>query len=822
MAAKLKAAEMPRRAPVSATLAWESSPWFTPVAFVILLVALLLLFREFVFSNRMLDCSDFMQAGMFFRSFAVDYFKSHGAMAQWNPYIFGGLPHVDAFHGDLFYPLSIIKYALDTHRYFGFVLILHIYLAGIFMYLCARQFKLGKTAALLSAIIYMFAASMVSLVSPGHDGKMFVTALFPLALLFLDRGFEKKPFLNFTIFGLVVGVIILSPHVQMAYYSLWALALYTVFKLVFLYREKRQIMALARPGLLTCYGVLIGILLSMIQFYPGYNYTTNFSPRADSKRGWDWATSWSMHQEEAFGILVPEFAGATTKDDKSFYWGKNYFKDNSESSGAAGLLLALIAVFFAKRREAYFFAGLAVLALIYALGATTPIFRLFFYVIPLVKSLRAPSMIMFLFTFSVALLAGMALQHFIGGKRETGKTEKKFNYLLFGFPAFIGLIALLFSAAGRGMLSAWCSIFYSDASTTMVQQGVSKLDVAYMNLPQIQTGAWIAFLMTALVALFVWLYRNGKMGTGILLAVLCVPLADDMRFNSRFVGTVDPAQRWAPTPITQYLKQNANNNRAINLTNLNDDVLPYHGIEVVVGYHGNQLRWYDDLLGGPQLSTLQNSRKPFNPRFLNLIGAGYMIMPAQWQPQLTNYFGPKPLVEITSQGSSKLMRNDNAFPRAFLVSKYNVIADRKDITPVVLESNVDLRGLALLEEKPDIPVTADSASTDSAWVISHGIDTVAIGVSVTTNKLLVLTDVYYDSWQVTIDGRPARLLRVDGAFRAVAVPAGSRDVSFIYHSPRYTTGRMITWLTALYILCIIGGTVVMARRQKPAPATSNG
>src|SRR5512137_2814174 len=104
MAAKLKTPQSPRRAPAPATLSWESSPWFTPAAFLVLLVALLVLFREFLFSNRMLDSSDTIQAGMFFRSFAVDYFKSHGAMAQWNAYIFGGLPHVDAFHGDLFYP----------------------------------------------------------------------------------------------------------------------------------------------------------------------------------------------------------------------------------------------------------------------------------------------------------------------------------------------------------------------------------------------------------------------------------------------------------------------------------------------------------------------------------------------------------------------------------------------------------------------------------------------------------------------------------------------------------------------------------------------
>ena len=59
-----------------------------------------------------------------------------------------------------------------------------------------------------------------------------------------------------------------------------------------------------RPAMLTTYAVVIGLLLSAIQFYPGYKYTTEFSPRTDSKSGWDWATSWSIHEEEAFSLLI--------------------------------------------------------------------------------------------------------------------------------------------------------------------------------------------------------------------------------------------------------------------------------------------------------------------------------------------------------------------------------------------------------------------------------------------------------------------------------------------------------------------------------------
>jgi hypothetical protein len=776
----------------------ESMPWFTPAAFVVILLAQIFLFSKFIFSGNMLYMSDQIQAGVFFRSFFVNFFDAHGSVPQWNPYIFGGMPFVDAFHGDIFYPLSFLKFFDTIYRMLGWNLFVHIFASGIFMYLCARQFKLSKVASLMAGVCYMFSGYLVSLVAPGHDGKIFVTTLFPLTIMFLDRGFDSKPILNFSLLGLIIGIIILSPHAQMAYFTLLALAAFTVYKLFVLYKEKKSITALIKPGTLVVYAVVIGLLISAIQFYPGYYYTTHFSPRADAKKGWDWATSWSMHEEEAASLLIPEFSGQNTQSDQTYYWGKNAFKDNSESVGVIALFIALIGAFFSKRRGRYFFAGLALFAFFYALGATTPLFKLFFYLIPMVSSLRAPSMIMFLFLFSASLLAGMGVQQLLDSRREHKSTHgKSFDYLLFGFPSLLLLLALLFSVAGKGMLSAWCSIFYSEAATMLVQKGVTKLDVAYMNLPAIQTGAWMSFLFTGLAALFIWMYKTGKAGTGILLALVALPAANGIRFDKRFIETYDGAQSFAPTPVTQFLSGDRSEFRVLNLDKPQDDVLPYNGIEVVVGYHGNQLRWYDDLLGGMGLTNV------FNPRFLNLAGTKYLIGQAGRSfPE--GYLGSRLVTSAATFGPVQIFKNDNAFPRVYFADSFRVVPDRKDIYPLVLKGTDDLRRMVYLEEEPGIAQASGGATSDSAWMISHAVDSVVAGVRCAGPRILVLTDTYYDAWQVTIDGNPAKLLRSYGAFRAVAVPAGSKEVKFVYKSSRYSTGRTITWLTSLYLLVIIG------------------
>ena len=801
--AKKSRSSKPQKAASKASFDWQKSPWFAPIGFAVVFIALIYLFRDFVFSDKMLDMSDQILAGVFFRMYLVKHVIAFGSFPQWMPHIFGGMPYIEAFHGDIFYPLSMMKLMANDYLEFvriqGWIMILHIYLAGIFMYLTARKFDLNKIPSMLAGVCYMFAAYLVSLVAPGHDGKIYVTTLFPLVVLCLEMGFRSsRQLLWFSLMGLVIGFIILSPHPQMSYFVLWAAALYTLFKLVFLYREKRSIVPLIKPASLALYAVVIGLLISAIQFYPGYVYTTHFSPRADTKQGWEWATSWSMHEEETASLLVNEFAGVSTQERQTYYWGKNFFKDNSESVGVVTFFLALIGFLYARRREAYFFGGLAIFALLYAVGSTTPLFYVFFYLIPKVNSMRAPSMIMFIFSFSAALLAGMALQRLMDARSRAGELiSEKLNYLLFGFPALLLVIALAFGVAGRGMINLWTSVFFSDASRTMVQQNVSKLDLAYMNLPAIQSGAWLAFLFAAVAAALIWLYRTGRMGTGILIVLLAVPVVDGIRFNSRFVVAKSPQRVWGNNPVTEYLARDPGHFRVMNLGVMSEDLPPFFGIDVVVGYHGNQLRWYDDLLGGPAKTNQTN------PRFLNLVGAKYLLVPANSQmPE--GYLGDRPVTDAGVFGQIKIMKNENAFERVFLVDDYRVFEDRKQITDAVLAGTDDLRQTVLLEKEPSLSIVPDTLSTDSAWIVHDSTEMVTVGLSCTHDQILVFTDNYFDAWQVTVDGQPAELLRAYGSFKAVAVPAGTQQVHFEYKSQRYETGRLATLLTSLYLLVIFG------------------
>jgi hypothetical protein len=74
---------------------------------------------------------------------------------------------------------------------------------------------------------------------------------------------------------------------------------------------------------------------------------------------------------------------------------------------------------------------------------------------------------------------------------------------------------------------------------------------------------------------------------------------------------------------------------------------------------------------------------------------------------------------------------------------------------------------------------------------------VEVGVQSDAAGLLVLADPWYPQWRVTIDGRPAELLRVDHAFRGVRVPAGTHRVVFSYEDRALQVGLVVSAVSVL-------------------------
>lgn len=786
---------------------WENArlfPWLPLGTYFVLVI---ILFAEFVFSDKMLAGSDTLQAGVFFRSYLVDFFKTYGHVPQWNPYIFGGMPYVEAFHGDIFYPLSFLKFLLPLDRALGWIQILHIFLAGGFMYACARRFDAGYLGAFTSGLFYMLSTYLVSLVSPGHDGKIFVTTLFPLALLFMEGAFQEKPFLNSLLMGGVLGLIWLTPHPQMAYFTHLALAFYAGYRIIEkLWTEKAWSWAILRSAAIAL-GVVIGLGISAIQMWPGVIYVNNYSPRAEN-RGYEWATSWSMHTEELVGQFIGGFAGMMTQAEQS-YWGKNPFKDNSEYTGLVALLLALAGLVLWKERKKWFFAALGIFALIYALGATTPLFKLFYYLIPQVKKMRAPSMIMFLFSFSGALLAGFGLEQILARLNDLNQKIKKRLFATFGI--VVGLILLLtltITFTGKNFSGFWKGPFYSDMPPL-------KESILQANFSKIAGRSWLALFIGGISLGLIWLYFKRSVTASVLAAALLLIAAFDLfRLNKNFIETTTWEAHFSRYPLVDAIKSDPTPGRTFvppqTLSGLpgigTEDYLPYFGIENITGYHGNQLRSYEDFIGGKPFANLGNLN------FLNLLNTRYIVS--------RDSFSMLGVLEMAGNyGGIYLYRNLAALPRSFAVFNYQLVKNWSEAIEQIRQPNFNTAKTIFFTEDPAPPSwQPDTAAPPVvAEITDRQVESYKTSVKLPRPGFLFLSENFYPNWRAYENGQELKVYQANVAFRAVYLSPGNHTVEWRYVPALYKKARALTWVSSLIVFLAAGYALIFRRRKENPP-----
>ncbi len=73
-------------------------------------------------------------------------------------------------------------------------------------------------------------------------------------------------------------------------------------------------------------------------------------------------------------------------------------------------------------------------------------------------------------------------------------------------------------------------------------------------------------------------------------------------------------------------------------------------------------------------------------------------------------------------------------------------------------------------------------------------------IRTTTSGILWTTDAYYPGWKVTMDGKEARLLRVNYFFRGVSVPSGTHHVEFYYECRPMRFGFLLVVVALLIML----------------------
>lgn len=813
--------------------------WLPPTLFAGLA---LFLFRAFVFSDQMLFGSDTLSMGYVVRELYADALRTLGRVPGWAPHILGGTPFLEALSaGDSLYPPSLLLLLLlEPYRALGWKLVLHVFLAGLFFFGWVRAIGGSRAAALLGGTAYMLAPFLIGFVHPGHDGKIFVTALAPLLFWATERHFVRHGLASVAGIGLVVALVLYTTHFQMAYFLFGGVGLYAIFRATQVARgagegaapdgvtaaavespDRASATGHPRVGIvrfaLFLLAAVLGATGAGYQLFPAVQYVTESSRRIQTTReaagetGRAWSSSFSMNPEEAMGLIVPEFAGNQTGGPawaSNTYWGRNPLKNNHEYAGLVVLLLAAVSFVGARRRQLrWFFTGLGLLALGFALGTNTPVWGLFYALVPGIRLFRAPGMVVFLFGFAAITLAALGLDRLLSLRRAgDGEGLARAQKVLWIGTGAVALVALL---ASTGLLTElWTSVAYRGIDER-------RLQILRAHLPNIVRGASVALLLAAATAGLVWAFAKGKVPAKALVAGLVLLVAvDEARVDRAFIQTFD-FHRWAaPDPNMQALLERERDGepfRLFSLAGRGQDVRPaMHGIELAAGHHPNDLARYRELIG------MVGSGMPTNllhPHLRQILNVEYILWPDLEQ-------GPAPQAGIVSRTqladgrAYETLIADIGLPRARLVGSAVIRSDDEAVA-YILSDEHDPEVEAVLVEEPPVELGGGPVDGSVRWVERQA-DRMELAVESDQPALLVIADNWFPAWHASVNGQEVGVLRAYHTLRAVPVPAGTSTVRMWYDSPLVSTSLLLS-LVVLVGLALAGGVGVWRQRQEVEP-----
>jgi hypothetical protein len=740
-------------------------------------------------AGRWLLGDDQFVAGYSFRLFGAEMFRQTGSIPQWNPYLFGGMPFIAAMHGDIFYPTAWLRWFLpvDTAMNLGFAV--HFVIAGFAMYLLLRALQVGWTAAMVGGLAYELSGILASLVKPGHDGKLFVSALAPLAFLALLRAVRDRRPTGYALLAAVVGLGLLSPHYQMTYYLLVAAGIWTIY-LVFFAPDRAQQLRWPVVLGLALGAVGLGVALSAIQALPFLAYIP-FSPRGEGggSGGWDYAVSYSMPPEEIFSTVLPQFNGML-----EHYWGRNFFKLHTEYLGAVVVALATLGIGDgARRRLVRGLGAIGVLFLLVAFGGHTPFYTLWYEVMPMMKKVRAPGMAFYLVALVVAIYAAFGVDRLL--RREVS---------LRSFAIPLGILA------GLGLLGA-IGVLETIANLFVTEQQTAKLAA---NAGEIRAGGVRLFAIVALGGAVIWAIWAGKLsGWSATAALSLVVLADQWSIDRRFFDFKSPASvLFADDEITTRLRQAPKPFRVLDVGSYQGSVLMAYAIQNVLGYHGNEVRFYDDLLGGKNVW-----RNIGNPNLHDLLAVRYLILP---DSQEVPGYHPVTGRTTTYHGSPAILYERDSAPSYVRVLPAAAKLADDQVVPTVIDPRFPLNSVVLFADTASVtPEQIRAGGPDSTAVTARltswqpGSMRIALEGRDTRPRYLLVSETWYKDWHATVDGAPAPVLRGDHALITVEVPPGAKQIALDFRSPDYPRGKLISLIALLAILGLYGWSAFAQRRQ---------
>ncbi|MEJ0078529.1 MAG: hypothetical protein WDO17_24430 [Alphaproteobacteria bacterium] len=715
------------------------------------------------------DAKALFQAELQFLANAIH----QGQSPFWSPNVFGGVPQIADPQSLIFSPMVLLA-LLAPHPSFhalDVAVLAMLALGGLSVLMFFQDRGWHPAGGIVAALAFAFGASASWRIQ--HIGQIESLVFFAIALWLLARALERASIGYGLGAGIAAGLMVVQPD-QVAFLGALVLVGYVADYWLAqpslnaaLRRSARPLGAASLAALLI---MAVPVLLTMLFAESSDRASFHYAE----------ATQGSLHPASLLTMLV---GGLFSPDYAVPYWGpyseawdpKHLFLSPNMSQVYAGALPMLAILVFgvarglAWTREIRFFSLALIALIVYALGRYTPAYRLLFEFLPGVSVFRRPADATFLIGACTAILGGYLVHRVVNGGASLARSH--------GAMA-LGLIAAWFAASVG--VALWAGHFHDAAA------------------PLAKAAAWA----TAGAAVLLVLRSVPRRAPIFGLLIAASLMAADLRLNN------GPNESTALPPARfEMLEPDTRNETILMLKRLLAQRLPsdrrdrvellgvgfewpnapmIHGFDHTLGY--NPLRLADvsdatgarDYIAGPWQRTFSPLFNSYHSLMADMLGLRYIVSSVhigEVDPNLK----PGDLRFLAHTRDGYVYENPGALPRVLFAVDW-MAADFDALIEQGQWPDFDPRRTVLLESEPGVdppPQRKPGECPRATARLSHYENTVVdIDADSFCGGFVVLNDVWHPWWTVTVDGKPAEVLKANVIFRAVEVAPGRHRLRF--------------------------------------------
>lgn len=748
----------------SAQTAGINTPSFKSWYYIIGLALICIIFYYKVLFGQAHFWEDLIHQEFPHRIFARDCLL-HFQFPHWNPYTFSGMPFFAAIHTGVLYPFNLLMSLLPvSNTTFWYLLqlmiISHVFFSGLSMFILLRNKKLSDQAAFFGAIGYMLCGFFITHII--HSLMLYILAWLPLIVLFLERGLRENKLHFLILAGIILGFTIFAGHPQITFYQFLFLGSYCLY--IWLSLSERKIFTLITIAL----PFILAAGIAMIQLLPTIEIG-NQSARA----GWTFeqACEGSFTFGHFFTFLLPKAFGSWSSPESKApqFWlsgpnsGYYTYWDTCFYTGIAIFLFALFQLKnFRKNSFIKFSAVWCIASLVVALGSSFFVYKFLFHFVPGFGRFRSPARILFTWNFLLPFIAAYSFDFIT--KENLVKFKK---HVLIS----LGICAVLAIAVSLGFFKVFWPLELEDAKIS---------DYA-------ATQGLVLLVNTLILGIPILFSLYNKLSIKILKALIICALLIDLfifGFNHHISKTTNAAKFYSQNKnISEALiKESKSETFRANTRQflLNEDsvIVRQSGLRILKRNQGMIDRVY--MLEGYNPLNLYRRIPPLRGKqftmFLDLLNVKYFINP--------NY----------RKGSKDLiLLNEHRLPRAKMFYEYKTLANDSLVKEFMMNNSFDYKNTLLLTDKPNLSMPAKRYTIDNNVAIKHySNNKIKLTVDTHENGLLWLSEIWYPAWKASVDGKKTKVYCADFSFRAIEVPKGSHEVTFLFSSSYFHLGALIT------------------------------